>query len=104
MKFCVRRFRFGIQALVGFWQLPEAIPLVRKTRRPARIQGGRTSQRQPNSHSSSANARERRCVQSYLNRTTIDGVRHGLWHAVDERSVQETLLQRHRNTEAAKPS
>jgi putative transposase len=35
--------------------------------------------------------------------TTVDGVRHWLWRAVDEHGfVLEVLLQRHRDTEAAK--
>ena len=35
--------------------------------------------------------------------TTVDGVRHWLWRAVDERGfVLDILLQRHRDTEAAK--
>ncbi|CAM4032834.1 IS6 family transposase [Deinococcus marmoris] len=35
--------------------------------------------------------------------TTVDGVRHWLWRAVDEHGfVLDVLLQRHRNTEAAK--
>ena len=35
--------------------------------------------------------------------TSVDGVRHWLWRAVDEHGfVLEVLLQRHRNTEAAK--
>ena len=34
--------------------------------------------------------------------TTVDGVRHWLWRAVDEHgSVLNTMLQRHRDTEAA---
>ena len=35
--------------------------------------------------------------------TTVDGVRHWLWRAVDEHGyVLDILLQRHRDTEAAK--
>ena len=35
--------------------------------------------------------------------TSVDGVRHWLWRAVDEHGfVLEVLLQRHRDTEAAK--
>jgi len=34
--------------------------------------------------------------------TSVDGVRHWLWRAVDEHGFVLEILQRHRDTEAAK--
>ena len=43
------------------------------------------------------------CAYLQVMSTTVDGIRHWLWRAVDEHGfVLDILLQRHRDTEAAK--